>query len=369
MQSCTEVQYAQAVKAVKILKEHVGTLKTEKEVLQKALQVTNVRLSKKNAILQKQLDTAVLKNKTLTIEAPTARRENLGKVTCKNVSRWAEWIKAFASCKQLDQTQLKAAVVRLYKDLHSQSDKVKLAVQQLKHYPDLLRKHYPSGHRAREKKEAQVEFAQAMQKRWGHTTCLDLKYRNMLSREKYEQVRRGLSYKWKKAKWTRRSHNGVPFPVLSTRYRLEELVKEIKLETGLEPFSNGLGVRVDLREMIRINLLESIRVGLFYIDDNAECKQQHGQDPEVELVLDSANHHKGMKVTSAGFVFPHGSHHPMAPSNTHEHAHIEGGDGNNDMAKLGKAILDGVHIKHSSPFTLHTKHRLPVDILNLSTSS
>jgi hypothetical protein len=147
----------------------------------------------------------------------------------------------------------------------------------------------------------------------------------------------------------RRSFNGVEFPTLASRHKLEQEVEQIKVDTGLEPFNNGLGVKVDLRELLKINVLESVRVGLFYIDATGQVKQQHGEDPEVQLVLDSAWQHKGMKVTSAGFVFPHGSHHPMAPSNTHEHAHIEGDDGNEDMATLGAEILAGMHTNHSLP--------------------
>jgi hypothetical protein len=80
-------------------------------------------------------------------------------------------------------------------------------------------------------------------------------------------------------------------------------------------------------------------------EETATIKQALGADPEMMNVLDSANHHKGMKVTSAGFVLPHGTHHPMAPINTHEHAHIEAGDGNSDMADMGKPVLDGTYTR------------------------
>ena len=172
-----------------------------------------------------------------------------------------------------------------------------------------------------------------------------------MSREKYVYLRKTLSSKWNDGGWVHQSFNGVPFPALHTRYQIDKAVQKIKTATGLTSFECGKGAGVDMRELIKVNILAAVQKGLLYIDEaTATVKQVGSADPELMNVLDSANHHKGMKVTSAGFTFPHGTDHPMAPSNTHEHAHIEGGDGNYDMATLGKPILDG---------TSHTKPHIP----------
>ncbi len=94
---------------------------------------------------------------------------------------------------------------------------------------------------------------------------------------------------------------------------------------------------------VQVNVMESLRKGLFHVDEaTGSVRQADGGHPQLMNVLDSANHHKGMKVTSAGFVLPHGTEHPQAPSNTHEYAHMECGDGNDDMATMGKSVLAGL---------------------------
>ena len=67
-------------------------------------------------------------------------------------------------------------------------------------------------------------------------------------------------------------------------------------------------------------------------------KDRYGRprDPDILRLLDTACHHKGMSVTAAAINLPHGTVHPQAPSNTHEHGYPEGGDGNTEMKTEGK---------------------------------
>jgi hypothetical protein len=107
---------------------------------------------------------------------------------------------------------------------------------------------------------------------------------------------------------------------------------------------------------VQVNVLESLRKGLFYIDKTtASVRQPDGGHPELMNVADSALHHKGMTVTSTGFVLPHGTEHPQAPSNTHEYGHMECGDGNDDMATMGAPVLAG-----SPNDPSHSHHPLPL---------
>jgi hypothetical protein len=192
-------------------------------------------------------------------------------------------------------------------------------------------------------KEGQEEYAKCMQKQWSVSSSLSIKYRSMLSRDKFNSIRHALSYTWDaETGWTRVSFNGVKFPQLQSRYKLEASVQAIKKATGFHNWDKGKGVAVDLRKLVIVNILEAVRTGKFYIDEEtAEVRQHGGRQPELMWVLDSAGHHKGMKVTSAGFVFPHGTDKPMSPTNTHEFAQMEAGDNNGDMAGMGKPALKG----------------------------
>jgi hypothetical protein len=192
----------------------------------------------------------------------------------------------------------------------------------------------------------QQEFADSMQKHWSVGASLSIKYRCMLSRDKYNQIRHALAYTWDaEAGWDRVSYNGVNFPQLQSRHKLEKSVQQIKLATGFTKWDEGFGVAVDLRKLVVLNTIEAIRTGLFVIDEEtATVKQFRGANPELMWVLDSARHHKGMKVTAAGFTFPHGTDKPMSPTNTHEFAQMECADNNEDMADMGKPALDGTFL-------------------------
>ena len=215
--------------------------------------------------------------------------------------------------------------------------------QLYKRAPDKFMQLLPKGAMENAVKTGQEAYASSMYAHWSVNRCLGLKYRNRLSRGRYEDMSMMLSFDHVEGGgWQRKSFNGVMFPRLQTRYALEKAVKEIKTSTGLTAFDQGKGVTVDLRHLTQVNILESIKKHHFWVDEEtATVRQFDGMHPELMNVLDSANHHKGMKVTSAGFTFPHGTEHPMSPAHTHEHAHMEGGDGNYDMATLGKPILEG----------------------------
>ena len=231
-------------------------------------------------------------------------------------------------------------------------------------FMDLL----PSGALEEAIQTGQESFARAVSEHWSINTCLGMKYRNFLSRSRYDDLRNVLGSEFGRGQWSPKSFNGVAFPRLQTRYQLEKRVLEVKKETGMTPFDTGKGVMVDLRELVKVNVLESVKKGLFTIDEEkAIVVQFDGQKPELMNVLDSCNQHKGMKVTSAGIVFPHGTEHPQAPSHTHEHAHIEGDDGNRDMATTGMPILNGairtgaqarthMSLAHVRTLRSHTSH-------------
>ena len=242
--------------------------------------------------------------------------------------------------------QLRMTVASVHADLFPGYTGLK---EQIEHIhladPASLLAMLPQGIFDKQIKLGMQRFSNSMQDHWSVNACMGLKYRSVLSREKYCRMRVDLSSTFDNGSYTRQSFNGILFPQLQTRYQIDKRVKEIQVATGMTSFDGGLGVMIELRELMRLNILEYLDKGLFVFDPvTARVMQQIGAElfnPDLMNLLDSARHHKGMKVTSAGCVFPHGTEHPMAPSNTHEYGHIEGGDGNADMAGAGAPILQG----------------------------
>ena len=277
------------------------------------------------------------------IEMPTRpgninRKFNGDPKSLTTMKRWTNY--AQQQLVRFTPEQLQATVHALDAELSGHKSSLKTTLANLT--PGEITDVLPPSYLGAKIRAGQQELADDMQRHWGVNRSLAIKYQYGLSREKYQGLQHKLACDWQDGQWHKREFNGVCYPSLATRWQVDKAVQDIKAKTGLKTFANGLGTQVDLRNLARVNILESVKAGVFYVDEtNATIKQAFGADPEFMNVLDSANHHKGMKVTSAGFVLPHGTAHPMAPINTHEHAHIEAGDGNSDMATMGKPVLGG----------------------------
>jgi hypothetical protein len=282
------------------------------------------------------------------------RRNGKGDVTNKaNQRRWTKDGMFLMHTKFKTQERVDVVIRSMHRELLGNAETVREDMASLySRKPKVFMDLVPSGALGEAIQTGQESFARAISEHWSINTCLAMKYRNFLSRSRYADLRNVLGSEFVGGQWSSKSFNGVPFPRLQTRYQLEKRVLEVKKKTGMTPFDMGKGVMVDLRELVKVNVLESVKKGLFTIDEEkAIVVQFDGQKPELMNVLDSCNQHKGMKVTSAGIVFPHGTEHPQAPSHTHEHAHIEGDDGNRDMATTGLPILNGAICMCAQPRT------------------
>ena len=246
-----------------------------------------------------------------------------------NLNRWKNFARD-ALTVRLPAEQLLVAVSALHEELLGNNKILQTMLKNLP--ADKLREVTPPDFLATVEKKAQQAFADAMQSHWTAARCLDIKYSAPLSRSKYDRLRKQLSggmnltcmctceraqththartrthariharirtrahtrartqafgrtharahtrtrthtplELWDEvaAKHVLQNYNGVDFPRLRSRYALEKLEAEIKEQTGWQRFNAGMGVQVDLRELIRINILECVRVGLFVVDAN-----------------------------------------------------------------------------------------------------
>ncbi len=101
-------------------------------------------------------------------------------------------------------------------------------------------------------KQCQEEFVCAMTSHWSKARYLDIKIRNWLSREKYDQMRRSLSSTFIDGVWVQNSHNGTFFPQLMSRYRLDKVIRGIARDSGLKQFADGLGASMDIRTLVQV---------------------------------------------------------------------------------------------------------------------
>ena len=88
----------------------------------------------------------------------------------------------------------------------------------------------------------------------------------MLSRDKYDRMRKRLSATYKDGEWNRRSFEGVNFPRLRTRYAMDKRVAEIKALYGVKTLNDGLSAFLDLRAVLAANVRDSVKTGHFHIN-------------------------------------------------------------------------------------------------------
>lgn len=173
--------------------------------------------------------------------------------------------------------------------------------------------------------------------------CLGTKFIGPLSREKYRKLQRSLSSQFSpdgQGSWLPKEYKGIPFPTLVSHYALDQTMAKLTAAGRMKRNSDGTCVSLDLRLLLSCHVKESIEAGFFTVDSSNKVRQVFGQDPEVMAVLDACTQHKGMKVTAAGAILPHGTAHPQAPVNTVEFMFLEGGDTNADMMGEGKVGVD-----------------------------
>jgi hypothetical protein len=199
-------------------------------------------------------------------------------------------------------------------------------------------------------REGQRDFARALQDHWSVTRCLGIKYRQTMSRVKYQALRNSLSSLWDEhiGAWATQVFNGVPFPRMPGRRAMEKRVEKLKSAYGWVLEKSGLVAIIDLQKKIEMGVQESLRRGYFTETKEGGVVDKFGEVPEVQAELDAALMHKGMKQTAFAFHLPHGTDHPCAPDETHTFGLTEGGDGWDDVRDLGAKILLAMNklIKH-----------------------
>ena len=165
--------------------------------------------------------------------------------------RWKKY--ALSALSRFSPDQLRITISGLYADLLE--DNVCLATaltEALQRMPDTFDELLPPGFMTSRLKQCQEDFVCSMTRHWSKARCLDIKIRNWLSREKYDQVRRSLSSTFIDGVWVQNSHNGTFFPQLMSRYRLDKVIRGIARDSGLKQFADGLGASVDIRTLVQV---------------------------------------------------------------------------------------------------------------------
>jgi hypothetical protein len=161
----------------------------------------------------------------------------------------------------------------------------------------------------------------------------------MLSRVKYNRLNQKLFYTFEndedgKRVATLMQFNNVPAPQLPGRWKIESYRRKILEVFDLKVENGGLSTSLNLRAVLKADVLASIRQGFFVIIDG-EVKQVDGQNVQAMNYTDTANHFKGMKVTASAVQLPDGSATPNSPFHTSEYALFEGSDGYEDILLRG----------------------------------
>ena len=238
---------------------------------------------------------------------PAVRRPRLCQGDAKdqrNVRRWRADVARLLS-SQYGPDQLAAAVAAVNDQVNGQGARMKAALARLSSAD--AKEFLAPGVVCALKKEGAEELVAAMQRHWDVHRSATLRYYNGLSRRKYDDVRRRLSSIWEKEPaggWVRACcPNGVPFPQLASRHKVEQYAADIRDDCGVNVFADGRGVECDLRAMLADVVCDSLDSGHFKIE-NSTALQANGDSPEVNFLIDAANHHRHVKITAAAALFP-----------------------------------------------------------------
>jgi hypothetical protein len=139
----------------------------------------------------------------------------------------------------------------------------------------------PEATRAKLREGGARAFRDAMQDHWSVLVSASIKFNATLSRKKYSVLRRAMSCEWDKTKasWNHAEFEGIKFPELATRYKLEKFVGEVKDKVGLKDFADGLGAKVDPNYLLAANAMESVNWGYFKIE-NGFIVNHDGTNPD-----------------------------------------------------------------------------------------
>ena len=78
-------------------------------------------------------------------------------------------------------------------------------------------------------------------------------------------------------------------------------------------------VKLDLRKTVTRDILYSIETGFLFVENSKiYAKGPGGQKIEVQICMDAANIHKGVKQTAIAFSLTNGCQNPNSPHETHE---------------------------------------------------
>jgi len=174
----------------------------------------------------------------------------------RNIKSWTKWSKSTLE-DRLNPEQLSLVIAELFLETSTASSNglaawINKVYKNSRSTPDDFDVLLPPGYLASKITKAQTEFAENIQDHWSVNKCLGVKYNNTLSREKYNRLMKELSHEFIDGHWIQKIFNGVKFPKLQSRYCLDKQVEAIKKKTKLSAWANGMGVKVDMRERIRV---------------------------------------------------------------------------------------------------------------------
>ena len=149
----------------------------------------------------------------------------------------------------------------------------------------------------------QQSFADFIQAHYTAALAVNIKYTLLLSRMKYDRLRKLLSsfFERRTDSWERLSFNGVMFPYLPGRFKMDNFVKGIKQEFSLRVSANGLSASADLRTIMRNAIICSLEEG-FYKVENSVITTLSGEKVPVHFLLDAARPHKGLFSFSVLYI-------------------------------------------------------------------
>lgn len=218
---------------------------------------------------------------------------------------------------------------------------------------ELLDASLPEAYKKKKRVQATQEAMDAVNEAWSEARCMNIKTRNLLSRRKWERLRKALSFTWDSVsgmfKQMTIGDTEVLFPALMTQKKLRSFQSALERKYGMTVGFEGLEVHVDLKTSIARDLAYSLEHGLLVLENGIVTDPGDGDCVEIQFKMDAANIHKGMKQTSIAYSLVHGSANPNSPHETHEFCVFEGDDHWDAVRKFGAASLNEINSLLDNP--------------------
>jgi hypothetical protein len=178
---------------------------------------------------------------------------------------------------------------------------------------------------------AEQDFASAIQAEYDISTCLNLKFKNLMSVRQWNRSRLLLGFFLNTdGEWERKKigTTKISMPTLPEHRSLLSMQRDIEHEYGirLDGAGDGSSCSVSLIKSLQADIDYNIKLGELVCTADGRVTTKRGETLHVQLKMDACRAMSKIQQTSIAYSFPNGCNSPNSPYSTTEVCIFEGDD-------------------------------------------